>query len=219
MNYMMKRNWMENFKSTILEGKTARGLALVVTALLVQACASTYTIHSTPQGANVYYVEPVSQKKVFLGTTPFSYNKSGLPQQQAFMIQVTKEGFKNQDVPMAATDESKTLVSVRLKPDDEIMTKTSKELNELLKRFFKAQQLIYDRQYHSAIIELDQLIKERPDLVQAYVMKGTSYFLLNETKSAVAAWKVALKLDPENVDLLKFLQEKNVKMSDLEAKQ
>lgn len=215
----MKRGSFRHLKSRIFERKAVRGAALAVTALLVQACASTYTIHSSPQGANVYYVEPVSQKTVFLGTTPFSYNKAGLPTQQAFMIQVKKEGFKTQDVPMAATDESKTLVSVRLKPEDEIMTKTSKELNELLKRFFKAQQLIYDRQFHSAIIELDQLIKERPDLVQAYVMKGTSYFLLNETKSAVAAWKVALKLDPENVDLLKFLQEKNVKISDLEAKQ
>ena len=216
---MTKLTWMEHLKSRILEGKPVRGLTLVAAAMLVQACASIYTIHSSPQGANVYYVEPVSQKKVFLGTTPFSYNKAGLPTQQAFMIQVTKEGFKTQDVPMAATDESKTLVSVRLKPDDEIMTRNSKELNELLKRFFKAQQLIYDRQFHSAIIELDQLIKERPDLVQAYVMKGTSYFLLNETKSAAAAWKTALKLDPENVELLKFLQEKNVKISDLEAKQ
>lgn len=215
----MNRNDLKRLRVKFSGPPWRDAVVMLLLATLLQACASTYTIHSSPQGANVYYVEPVSQKKIFLGTTPFSYNKAGLPTQQAFMISVTKDGFKPAEVPMAATDESKTLVSVRLKPEDEVMNKTSKELNELLKRFFRAQQLIYERQFHSAIIELDQLIKERPDLVQAYVMKGTSYFLLNEPKSAIASWKIALKLDPENSELLKFLQEKNVKLSDVEAKQ
>jgi tetratricopeptide (TPR) repeat protein len=205
--------------TTAKSSEFMRASLLCILALGLQACASAYNVHSNPQGANVYFNEPGTGRKIFLGVTPLSYSKAGLPTQQAFTISVAKEGFKPQDVPMAATDESKTIVNVRLKVDDFEVSKSSKELNEIMKKFFRVQQMIYEKQFHTAIIELDKLIKERPDLAQAYAMKGTSYYLLNEMNSAVASWKESLKIDPENVELLKFLQDKKIAIKDVEAKQ
>ena len=185
--------------------------SLVGLTLLSTACVSTYQIHSTPEGARVYYQDPNGPGgQVFLGTTPLSYSKAALPSDKAFMLTVQKDGFNAQDIPMAATDESKTVVNIRLKADDKYSN--AKEFNAVLKRFFKAQKMIYDKQFHSAILELDELIKEKPDLAQAYVMKGTCYYLLNELNSAVAAWKIALKIDSENPELLHFLDENKIQI-------
>lgn len=182
----------------------------LVAAAVLQGCASTYLISTNPPGANVYFNDPTTQKRFLIGATPLSYSKGALPTDAAFMVTVEKEGFLPQDVPMAPTNESRTIVSVNLKADTTTVARNNKELNEAVNYLFRAQQLIYRKQYQAAIIELDKILKDKPDLTQAQVMKGTAYYLLNELPSAINAWKEAMKLDPNNEELSKFLADNSI---------
>lgn len=187
--------------------------------LFVSGCASTYQIHSTPEGALVSYQAATSgEQPIYLGTTPLAYSKSSLPSDKAFLLTVKKEGFLPVMVPLMPTDESNTSVVVNLKPDEHGPSSTVKEWNDAILKLFDAQSLIYRRQFHAAVLGLDKLIQNKPDLIEAYILKGTAFYLLNEVESALAAWRIALKLDPGNPEVLRFLDEMKVPLKKLEEK-
>lgn len=189
-------------------------IALAAMVLLSSGfgCASAYLITSNPSGAAVSYYDQETQKKVVMGSTPLQYSKSSLPKDRAILMSVELEGYLPAEFPMASTDESRTQVNISLKPDTKGLSKFSRELNVLTQKLFKAQSLIYEKKYHAAILLLDEVLKERSELVVAQVMKGTAFFLLNELPSAVSAWKIALKIEPENPELNRFLSERNIKI-------
>ena len=198
-------------------GKFGAGLVWFLSIiLLLSGCASTYQIHSTPEGALVSYQDSTTGRETYLGSTPLSYSKSSLPSDRAFLLNFKKDGFLPATAPVAPTDESNTILTVNLKPNEHGPSEINKEWNDAVLRLFNAQNLIYRKRFHEALIELDKLIQAKPDLVEAHVMKGTSYYLLNEMGSALAAWRTALKLDPENVELLRFLDEKKIPLKRLE---
>ncbi|MEQ1878393.1 MAG: hypothetical protein ABL958_17250 [Bdellovibrionia bacterium] len=147
-----------------------------------------------------------------MGSTPLNYSKSALPTESAFMISLEKDGFLTQEIPVAPTDESKTMISINMRGDPAGSTNANRDLNVVATGLFRAQELIYKKQYQAAVVELDKIIKDKPEIVQAHVMKGTAYFLLNELPSATEAWKKAMKLDPGNEDLTRFLAEKNINL-------
>jgi tetratricopeptide (TPR) repeat protein len=173
-------------------------------------CATAYQINSVPSEANVYYYDPLNQKKIMMGTTPLNYSKGSIPTENAFILAVEKEGYFPQEFPISLTDEARTTIMVTLKVDPSDGSRETKVLNEVVSRLFHAQDLIYQKKFHAAIVEIDKILKDKPALLQAQVMKGTAYYLLNELPSAIAAWKIALKLDPQHEDLNRFLTEKNI---------
>lgn len=186
-----------------------RILLLILTLVNFGCASSSYYITSNPSGANVYYFDPGTQKKFLLGATPIEYSKSSIPTDGPFMMSFEKEGFHSQEVPVTNSDEAKTVVNVKMKPDPEGV-KDDAVLNGILTRLFKAQGLIFKKQYQAAIIDIDKVIEERPGISQAYVMKGTAYYMLKEMPSAIEAWKKALKMEPNNDELKQFLVEKNI---------
>lgn len=185
---------------------------LIFAFLGLSGCASSsYFITSNPTGANVYYVDPASQKKFLIGTTPIQYSKSSIPNDAPFIMTFEKEGYAVDQIPVANSDDSKTVINVKLKPED-VGTREDKDLQKLVAQLFSAQELIYKKKYQAAIIELDKVIAERPALAQAYVMKGTAYYLLKEMPSAMDSWKKAMRIDPENQGLKEFLIQKNIEL-------
>lgn len=187
-------------------------LMSVIALLALNGCASSsYFITSNPSGANVYYVDPASQKKFLMGTTPVQYSKSSIPNDAPFMMSFEKEGYVVDQVPVANSDDSKTVINVKLKPEA-MGNKEDKELQRIVAQLFSAQNLIFRKQYQAAIIELDKVLAERPSLAHAYVMKGTAYYLLKEIPSATDSWKKAMRIDPENQALKDFLIQKNIEL-------
>lgn len=184
--------------------------AWILSGLGVSGCSSQYIITSSPAGANIYYFDSATEKRFLIGTTPLSYSKSSLPGEKPFLVIVEKDGFASQEVPIAPTDDSRSQIFVTLKVDPSKMKKDDTDLNKYISQLFKAQQYIYKRQYQSALVEIEKVLKEKPELAQALIMKGTSYYLLDELPTAIAAWKSALQIDPNNDDLHRFLAEKNI---------
>jgi len=181
--------------------------------LLLSGCASSsYHFVSEPPDASVYYFDPATQKRFLMGTTPLTYKKSSVPKDKPFLVTVEKEGYAPVETPVAPTDGTQTFLNFKLKPDANGLKRSDLELNQTIKNLFVAQKLIFAKRYQASVVELDKLLKERPNLVQALIMKGTAYYLLQDMNSAIASWKKALELDRDNEELNSFLQEKNIRI-------
>lgn len=191
-----------------------RSIALIIVASssLVGCASGSYQMTSEPAGASVFYFDPGTQKRMLIGVTPLTYKKSSVPTDKPFLLSVEMEGYENVETPVAPNDGSKTFMHFRLKPAPKGLKKSDLEVNQIVNGLFKSQMLIYQKKYQAAVMELDGLLKDRPNLVQALVMKGTAFYLMQDMNSAVDVWRKALDLDRNNEQLLKFLEEKNIKL-------
>lgn len=188
-------------------------MTLLTLGLGLTACASgSYQMTSEPAGASVFYFDPSTQKRMLVGVTPLTYKKSTIPSDKPFLMSVEMEGYETQETPVAPNDGSKTFMHFKMKPNPKGLKKSDLEINQIVNALFKSQMLIYQKKYQAAVLELDSLLKDRPNLVQALVMKGTAFYMLQDLNSAVEVWKKALALDRNNEQLLKFLEEKNIKL-------
>ncbi|MCB9072024.1 MAG: hypothetical protein H6623_00260 [Bdellovibrionaceae bacterium] len=189
-------------------------LSISLLLFFLAGCASSSYVFSTnPDGATVYYKDPNTNKKLLLGTTPLEYSKSALKDDQAFLIIFEKEGFFPESIPLAPTNEVQTTVNINMKRNPAGLEASSVAVNDVINRLFKTQKLIYQKRYRAAVLEIDKLLEEKSWVTQAHIMKGTAFYLMNELPSAIVSWKKALELDPQNEELLKFMQEKNIKMN------
>ncbi len=181
--------------------------------LLIACASSSYHITSIPDGASIYYNDPATNKRFLMGLTPISYSKSSLPNDRPFLVSVEKDGYLNQELPIAPTDGSRTLINVKLKPDPDGSKKDSAIVNHTVQSLFKAQSLIYHQRFQAAIVELNVLLEEHPNLIQALVMRGTAFYLLNDMASAISDWKKVMAIDRNNEELQNFLIEKNIRLN------
>jgi tetratricopeptide (TPR) repeat protein len=72
----------------------------------------------------------------------------------------------------------------------------------------KIKTLFRDKRYEMALMETDVLIQHYPTDTRAHTMRGTLLHLLGEDKLALGAWEQALKMDPKNRRLKRFLERK-----------
>lgn len=185
---------------------------LVLFPGLVGCASGSFYFTSDPPGANVYYYDPLTQKRFLMGATPLTYSKSSVPADKPFMVSVELEGYSPTEVPVAPTNGTKTFLNFTMKKDENGLRKNDIELNQVIGRLFKAQSLLFEKRYQAAIVELDQILKDRPNLVQALVMRGTAYYMLQDMNSATDSWKKALALENNLPDLRKFLEEKSIRL-------
>lgn len=61
--------------------------------------------------------------------------------------------------------------------------------------------------FDNAMIYVDEMIEEKPDLAKAWVMKGSLEFALGHKDDAKKAWEKSLELDPNNEHVKKSLTE------------
>jgi tetratricopeptide (TPR) repeat protein len=64
---------------------------------------------------------------------------------------------------------------------------------------------IYDAKYHLAVMTLDEILQLEPDDLIALKRLGSAYFSLGRMDEARAAWTAALKLQPGDATLKKFI--------------
>ena len=186
----------------------------IFNALILSGCASTYSFTSVPGEVKVYYVDRDTDKKYFLGNTPFQFQKGSLPDDKPFLVTFEKEGYITTDVPVAPINNARTIINVNLKRDPAGTSNTanSREIQEALRSLVKARSFISQTKYHNAIMEIDRVLQKNADLPEAHLLKGTAYYLLRDLPSAREAWKQALKLDPNLEELHSFLKKNNIKL-------
>lgn len=70
----------------------------------------------------------------------------------------------------------------------------------------QALELIYDGKYVSAISTCRDILELEPRNVMALMRMGSAYWAIGHTGKAREVWRRALRLDPDNEQLLKFLK-------------
>jgi len=65
---------------------------------------------------------------------------------------------------------------------------------------------IYDAKYDRAIVECNDVIELEPKSILAFKRLGSAYYALKKEKEAKAIWGGALKIDPQDEELKRFLK-------------
>ena len=84
---------------------------------------------------------------------------------------------------------------------------SSKKLNYSITSLINADRYIYEENYDLAINECQNAINNFPDYPIAYEKLGSVYYLNNNLHEALKNWTIALSMDPQNLNLNKFLNE------------
>lgn len=74
-------------------------------------------------------------------------------------------------------------------------------------------QLYRAGRFEAALLETDELIKEYPTNPKLYEMRGTLLDRVGQTDLALSSWKQALRFDPKNESLRRFVDRKEQKRS------
>jgi tetratricopeptide (TPR) repeat protein len=74
-------------------------------------------------------------------------------------------------------------------------------------------QLYRSGRYEAALLETDTLIRDYPTNSRIYEMRGTLFEKIGHLDLAIQAWKQALRFNPSNESLRKFIERKNKKRS------
>ena len=126
--------------------------------------------------------------------------QTALECQQA--LHQAEQAFFDRDYPLAARLYAVVLSYVEAAPD-------------LL--WPKAQALFYSKDYYGAISDTGKLLKQFPQHVEAYQLRGSAFFHLGEHDQAILHFREGLKLDPEHKEckkghkLVKNLEKKKSK--------
>ena len=95
------------------------------------------------------------------------------------------------DLRGLAPDEKDSVVVV----DSTMMKNRSTDIQKLLSGYRKAQDLFYLGEYRQALAEVDKTIQIQ-ETADAYALKGTIFFMLENVTAARANWTKAVQMDP-----------------------
>jgi tetratricopeptide (TPR) repeat protein len=89
-------------------------------------------------------------------------------------------------------------ISVKLKKSGSDVD--HKVLDYLAKKIAESYQYLYTKDYDQAILILSSLANRYPSLSVVYDFLGNAYYLKTDYKSAFKYYKIAMKLDPSNIE-------------------
>ena len=84
---------------------------------------------------------------------------------------------------------------------------SSNRLNYSISSLINADRYINEKKYIDAINECKIAINNFPDNSIAYEKLGSAYYLNNNLSDALKNWTIALSMDPDNLNLSKFLND------------
>ena len=87
------------------------------------------------------------------------------------------------------------------------------EINIAMKHLSNSLQHYYLEDYRYALEEADLATLYLPDLAYIYARKGSIYYKLGDINQATINWNIALKLDPEYIEVRQMLA--NIKINDV----
>ncbi len=91
-------------------------------------------------------------------------------------------------------------------------------LNKAMQHMSRSLDRYYNEDYVFALSEVDKALEVFPDLAISYARKGSIYYKIGDLKRATINWNLALKLDPEYVEvknILVALKNQNVDINQL----
>lgn len=113
---------------------------------------------------------------------------------QSSNIQISLDPSKDQfylDLRGMAPNEKDSIIVV----DSALVRDRAKDIQSLLTNYRKAQDLFYLGEYRDALEQVDSTL-EIQETADAYALKGTIFFMMENLTAARANWNRAVQLDP-----------------------
>ncbi|MEQ1875402.1 MAG: hypothetical protein ABL958_02070 [Bdellovibrionia bacterium] len=183
---------------------------LVLLASVVLGCSSvTLTVNSTPGKAKVFVRPLGAGESLAVGTTPVVLTRQQLltagAQSGPVVVEVQQDEFITERVLVteSAAVDMKLDFALRLESELGGGQKTGVEdiqsLNQAIDRLFEVRRFISLESYGEALKHLSYIEENWPQLAATYEMKAGIFFLQKKYRDALAAYAMALKYNPKNV--------------------
>ena len=78
--------------------------------------------------------------------------------------------------------------------------------DDIVDHIFKSQQLVVGKKYNDALTELDKALAKDEYLPQAYLIKGTIFYIQKQYEQAKISWERCLRIDPYNAQAYNYLR-------------
>jgi hypothetical protein len=167
--------------------------------LPIKLWASNITINSQPAGAEVLVETAEGGKKTKIGTTPIVIPQSQLDsitQGLAYKIEIVKSGFETYRMLAAVTGVEEINLNAILEPSIEVKLGPSTDV--LISGLFEAQRLTRAKDFSGALAKLNILEKNYSTVSSIFELKGSVNYLKKDFKTALAEYRKAFTLNPQN---------------------
>ncbi len=96
--------------------------------------------------------------------------------------------------------------------------KISAGMNLVDQKLYRALNYLYNGKYDLAINECKAVLDVEPENVAALTRMGSASYVLGQEEKALRMWMKALEVDPENIELREFLEQKGLDLAELRKK-
>lgn len=175
------------------------GIVFLFGALFITGCKSTAGLQEANTVANTG--GNTSEQASEAGSTEEAGTTSGEAEKitvtyknQSSNIQINLDPNKDQfylDLRGMAPSEKDSIVVA----DSSMIKNRAKDIQSLLTNYRKAQDLFYLGEYREALEQVDSTL-EIQETADAYALKGTIFFMMENITAARANWNRAVQLDP-----------------------
>ena len=184
--------------------KNIQGL-IVLSFLLLSACATNFKVMSNPDDAEVV-LQSDKESKV-LGKTPLKLSKMDLEKEKGKSLSISKPGFYSSSVEINDELLKGEMIFIEFKKA------SSHEMNLLLKGVLEASDLLQEKKYKEAITILRSLTGKHPHVAVLYELLGNAYYLQGDLERAKDFYAKSKLLSPNpKIDrVLQKIKEENPK--------
>jgi len=165
-------------------------------------------VQTNPPQADVYAKPVGSAQPQLIGKTPLQITNKELEKNfggsGALVFEIHKEGFKVDTFFVTELSKIDLAVVRDLQPKRDLEVQTW--LNGHIGQMFEVRRLVQAARYDEALRIVRELKKETPQVATLHEMEGGIYLMQREYKSALDAYRVALKYDTERTEAAKMVK-------------
>ncbi len=184
-------------------------ILIFISLMAITACSTgKLSVFSNPPDAQIY-ARPVGGGDLkLLGKTPFFVDSAEFEEMYgrggAFYLELRKAGYKTDS--MYITEVAKIDLSIKrdLQPQRDLLSQ--EWLNRNVSKMFEIRRLVESKRLGEALNQIRQVKSELPLVSAVHELEGGILLLKGDYRSSVDAYRLAVKLNPENTEAAKMVK-------------
>lgn len=184
-------------------------ILLITLSLSIFGCATgQVSIFTNPPDAEVY-ARPIGGGDLkLLGKTPYFISSSDMQKKYGangpVYLEIRKQGYKNDSIYITEIARIDLAIKRELEP---VRDRLSQEwLNRNVSKMFEIRRLVESKRYGEALSQIRNVKIELPLVSAVHELEGGVLLLKGDYRSAVDAYRLATKLNPENTESAKMVR-------------
>jgi len=180
--------------------------AAIASVGTASGCATTVTIQSTPDKADVYVTPLGSGQSKKIGETPMTIGGGDLVDQYGgsgpVAVELRKSGFSTERTLITELSAVDLTLAVELKPVTGL--ESHEAVNALMDELFEGQRLARAGRYDAALAKLGEVETRAPFVAAVHELKGGVFYLQKRYKDALDSYRKAAQYNPSNAEAVRM---------------